>query len=100
MNNSIKGEKHICSNCGAKFFDLHKSPIICPKCNTEVLEKSSNVKAKTLISEPQKNNNNIANESIEDLDAIENEDAVADIEEDEIDESENDTATSTIVNID
>ena len=89
MNNSIKGEKHICSNCGAKFFDLNKSPIICPKCNTEVLEKPSNVKAKTLISEPQKNNNNIANESIEDLDAIENEDAVADIEEDEIDNNEN-----------
>ena len=59
MNNSIKGEKHICSNCGAKFFDLNKSPIICPKCNTEVVEKSSNVKTKTLISEPQKNDNNI-----------------------------------------
>ena len=25
MNNSIKGEKHICSNCGAKFFDLKKA---------------------------------------------------------------------------
>ena len=47
MNNSIKGEKHICSNCGAKFFDLNKSPIICPKCNTEVVEKSSNVRTKT-----------------------------------------------------
>ena len=48
MNNSIKGEKHICSNCGAKFFDLNKSPIICPKCNTEVVEKSSNVKLRLL----------------------------------------------------
>ena len=27
MNNSIKGEKHHCSNCGAKFFDLNKKNI-------------------------------------------------------------------------
>ena len=92
MNNSIKGEKHICSNCGTKFFDLNKNPIICPKCNTEVIEKSSNVKAKTLISEPQEKDNNIDNSSTEDLDAIQ--------DEDEIDENEDDDATSTIVNID
>ena len=77
MNNSIKGEKHICSNCGAKFFDLNKSPIICPKCNTEVVEKSSNVRTKTLISEPQENDNNIEISETEDLDAIENEDEIA-----------------------
>ena len=100
MNNSIKGEKHICSNCGAKFFDLNKSPIICPKCNTEVVGKPSNVRTKTLISEPQENDNNIEKSSTEDLDAIQNEDAIADIEEDEIDENENDNTTSTIVNID
>ena len=100
MNNSIKGEKHICSNCGAKFFDLNKSPIICPKCNTEVVGKSSNVRAKTFTSEPQDNDNNIDYKETEDLDAIQNEDAIADIEEDEIDENENDNTTSTIVNID
>ena len=100
MNNSIKGEKHICSNCGAKFFDLNKSPIICPKCNTEVVRKSSNVRTKTFTSEPQDNDNNIDYKETEDLDAIQNEDAIADIEEDEIDENENDNTTSTIVNID
>jgi uncharacterized protein (TIGR02300 family) len=31
------GTKRLCSNCSAKFYDLNKSPIICPKCNT-VLE--------------------------------------------------------------
>jgi uncharacterized protein (TIGR02300 family) len=28
------GKKHICSNCGAKFYDLGKSPAKCPKCGT------------------------------------------------------------------
>ena len=28
------GSKRQCQNCGAKFFDLNKDPIICPKCGT------------------------------------------------------------------
>jgi uncharacterized protein (TIGR02300 family) len=28
------GDKHQCQNCGAKFFDLNKDPITCPKCAT------------------------------------------------------------------
>ncbi len=28
------GTKRQCQNCGAKFFDLSKDPIICPKCGT------------------------------------------------------------------
>jgi uncharacterized protein (TIGR02300 family) len=26
------GNKHQCQQCGTKFFDLNKSPVICPKC--------------------------------------------------------------------
>jgi len=29
------GEKHSCVSCGARFFDLGKSPATCPKCGTE-----------------------------------------------------------------
>lgn len=28
------GTKRLCANCGAKFYDLSKSPITCPKCHT------------------------------------------------------------------
>jgi uncharacterized protein (TIGR02300 family) len=28
------GTKRLCSGCGAKFYDLNKDPIICPKCQT------------------------------------------------------------------
>src|SRR5262244_240173 len=28
------GTKRLCTNCGAKFYDLNKDPIVCPKCHT------------------------------------------------------------------
>ena len=95
MNNSIKGEKHHCSNCGAKFFDLNKKPIICPKCNTEVMDKSV-VKTKSVISDPKIDKTILdkpitKNTNINDFEDIENND----IEEEE--EGEDDT--SSIVNI-
>ena len=27
------GTKRACQNCGTKFFDLNKNPIVCPKCS-------------------------------------------------------------------
>ncbi len=26
------GNKHTCQQCGTKFFDLSKTPVVCPKC--------------------------------------------------------------------
>jgi uncharacterized protein (TIGR02300 family) len=28
------GTKRLCASCGAKFYDLGKDPIVCPKCET------------------------------------------------------------------
>jgi uncharacterized protein (TIGR02300 family) len=28
------GTKRLCAHCSAKFYDLNKDPIICPKCGT------------------------------------------------------------------
>ena len=28
------GTKRLCASCGAKFYDLNKDPIVCPKCET------------------------------------------------------------------
>ena len=28
------GTKRLCGSCGAKFYDLSKTPITCPKCHT------------------------------------------------------------------
>lgn len=29
------GSKRTCLNCGTRFYDMQKSPIVCPKCGTE-----------------------------------------------------------------
>jgi hypothetical protein len=29
------GEKLTCSSCGARFYDLNKTPALCPKCGAE-----------------------------------------------------------------
>jgi len=29
------GAKRICQNCGTKFYDLERVPIVCPKCRAE-----------------------------------------------------------------
>jgi uncharacterized protein (TIGR02300 family) len=29
------GTKRVCVSCGAKFYDLTKTPAVCPKCSTE-----------------------------------------------------------------
>ena len=28
------GTKRLCASCGAKFYDLSKDPMVCPKCGT------------------------------------------------------------------
>ena len=35
MVNPDWGTKHSCQNCGAKYYDLKRSPAVCPKCGTE-----------------------------------------------------------------
>ena len=34
MANPEWGAKHTCQNCGVKYYDLQRSPIVCPKCKT------------------------------------------------------------------
>ncbi|MGF1609013.1 MAG: TIGR02300 family protein [Kiloniellales bacterium] len=29
------GTKHTCQSCGAKYYDLQRTPITCPKCGTQ-----------------------------------------------------------------
>jgi uncharacterized protein (TIGR02300 family) len=32
VTKSELGTKRICGNCNLKFYDLHKTPIVCPTC--------------------------------------------------------------------
>ena len=54
------GTKRQCQSCGAKFYDLSKSPILCPKCNTVfVAPKASSVPVKP---EPEEEDEAVAAE--------------------------------------
>ena len=35
MAHATLGRKHRCASCGIKFYDLKKSPAVCPACGTE-----------------------------------------------------------------
>lgn len=35
MVNPQLGTKRTCTTCGARFYDLNKAPIVCPKCGAE-----------------------------------------------------------------
>jgi hypothetical protein len=47
------GKKLTCPSCGARFYDLHKSPATCPKCEAEV-EVQPLLKPKRSAPEPVK----------------------------------------------
>ena len=35
------GAKHTCMGCGVKFYDLHRNPVTCPKCGTEIVVETT-----------------------------------------------------------
>jgi len=58
----VRGLKRICTNCGARFYDMNKRPIICPACNTEF---TGEVKVKTRRSRASAANEVLANQNEE-----------------------------------
>ena len=30
------GQKHLCPTCGCKFYDMNRTPPICPRCRTNL----------------------------------------------------------------
>jgi uncharacterized protein (TIGR02300 family) len=50
------GMKRICPSCGARYYDLHREPVMCPKCGAafdpETLTKTRRAKAMTAPEAP------------------------------------------------
>jgi uncharacterized protein (TIGR02300 family) len=34
MSKPARGTKHVCPSCGARFYDLNRTPIVCPACQS------------------------------------------------------------------
>ena len=53
MNNPKWGTKRQCQECGARFYDLKKTKIACPKCDAP-FKLDAQPKAKRVIATPEK----------------------------------------------
>ena len=82
------GIKRTCQGCQARFYDLRKSPIICPKCDTTFEIQTSTRGRKAKIAEAEKL---IPRETKE-----ENDDTVIDLDED-IDEDIDDSSDDDLI---
>lgn len=40
------GAKRLCAHCGARFYDLLRTPIVCPKCSTTAVVEPPNAKSR------------------------------------------------------
>lgn len=85
------GLKRICPNCSAKYYDLNRSPILCPRCGAP-FDTSMALKAKAAGSDDE---DDLEEEetagvaefvSLDDVVAEENDPDVADIEDADIED--------------
>lgn len=67
------GTKRVCEACGAKFYDLNKEPVICPKCGHSFDPMAAVATMPVAEIEPTAENTDNDDETLED----EDEDAVS-----------------------
>jgi uncharacterized protein (TIGR02300 family) len=84
------GLKRVCVSCGAKFYDLAKSPAVCPKCGTEQPAEQPRVKRAPLPVEEKVKKRVVAPHAEADEIEIEDVDADAVVEDAEDIEDEDD----------
>ena len=77
------GKKRICLACNTKYYDLNKSPIICPSCGTEFdtdlllrSKKGKNTSTKVVTDNNQKMSEDISN--IDDIETDTDDEVVTD----------------------
>ena len=85
------GVKRTCSSCGARFYDMRRDPIICPKCEATVdpmaqmRSQRSKPAAAPAVEEPVP-----AVAKVDDLDLAEDDDLNDDSDIDDVDEESED----------
>jgi uncharacterized protein (TIGR02300 family) len=89
LDKSHLGQKFTCDSCGARFYDLNKSPVTCPKCGA-VKEQPKIIKNKKVEPTDVKEKNNIPDKKSEKMDSIAEIEDV-DIIDSDVDSEEGDT---------
>ncbi|MFN4128003.1 TIGR02300 family protein [Pannonibacter indicus] len=84
------GTKRLCPSCGAKYYDLNRNPITCPKCGTlfDIVSSSRAAKASRVVQQEDEDEDEedlVAPElvSLEEADAEVEGDIVPDLDDDD-----------------
>ncbi len=92
--------KRQCQNCGAKFFDLNRSPIVCPKCGTTYQITAPTARAARAANrEEEADTDSEAVEivSLDEADAAEGKDTAVSADDIEIDTDDDEAADETFL---
>lgn len=91
-----RGTKRTCQSCEERFYDLDRSPIVCPFCGSKYVIASSPAALAALQAEQQRDlaakkaKKPVASEDEGELPAVEGEEALADVETDDTGGSDDD----------
>jgi uncharacterized protein (TIGR02300 family) len=90
------GTKRICLNCGARFYDMNRDPIVCPACSTALdpvaqsrprrTRAPAKLAAVAAVADPE----DVVVEADEEVETEEDEEAVVAVEDDDEAETEED----------
>jgi uncharacterized protein (TIGR02300 family) len=92
------GMKRQCQNCGAKFFDLNRDPILCPKCGTTFQATAATraaPRAAVVDDDAETENPNVELVSLEDAEVPD--EKVAAVADDDIEIEDDDPADETFL---
>ncbi len=91
-----RGMKRTCQSCEERFYDLEKTPILCPHCNAKYVIASSpaalaalQAEEKAALRKPKKII--VADDEATELPAVEGEEALADVETDDTPAADDET---------
>jgi uncharacterized protein (TIGR02300 family) len=92
------GTKRLCANCSARYYDLNKTSITCPKCGTpfEVVATTTQKRfgQRAVVNQPEVEPEEVPSENkLTSLEEVETED----VETDEADETAKDDSEDTLI---
>ncbi len=94
------GSKRQCESCGAKFFDLNKSPITCPKCGAIYQVSTAARTARAAVAEDEEAEADPVAADVVSLEEAEDADAkvaAAAVSDDDIEIEDDDTVEDTFL---
>lgn len=94
------GNKHSCTSCGAKFYDLNRSPFVCPKCNQAFTESPSSalIAVATPVEKVVPPKSKVR--TFDDDDDDDDDDALAGVEIDDVEDDDDDSSADTFLDDD